>query len=145
MRTAVVITAAVALLSGPLGAQENKPVPKDSVRVFIPGCTKGFVFTAGRRTQDQPGSVDIPEGMHLRMNGPKKMMAEIKAREGSMIEITGLMRKGQYKPDGVRIGGVRISPGRAPSDGSLPGNPGVSQTLIDVEGWRPLVGDCPSR
>ena len=145
MRTAVVITAAVALLSGPLGAQENKPVPKDSVRVFIPGCTKGFVFTAGRRTQDQPGSVDIPEGMHLRMNGPKKMMAEIKAREGSMIEIAGLMRKGQYKPDGVRIGGVRISPGRAPSDGSLPGNPGVSQTLIDVEGWRPLVGDCPSR
>ena len=145
MRTAVVITAAVALLSGPLGAQENKPVPKDSVRVFIPGCTKGFVFTAGRRTQDQPGNVDIPEGMHLRMNGPKKMMAEIKAREGSMIEITGLMRKGQYKPDGVRIGGVRISPGRAPSDGSLPGNPGVSQTLIDVEGWRPLVGDCPSR
>ena len=145
MRTAVVITAAVALLSGPLGAQENKPVPKDSVRVFIPGCTKGFVFTAGRRTQDQPGNVDIPEGMHLRMNGPKKMMAEIKAREGSMIEITGLMRKGQYKPDGVRIGGVRISPGRAPSDGSLPGNPGVSQMLIDLEGWRPLVGDCPSR
>ena len=145
MRTAVVITAAVALLSGPLGAQENKPVPKDSVRVFIPGCTKGFVFTAGRRTQDQPGNVDIPEGMHLRMNGPKKMMAEIKAREGSMIEITGLMRKGQYKPDGVRIGGVRISPGRAPSDGSLPGNPGVSQKLIDVEGWRPIVGDCPSR
>ena len=145
MRTTVVITAAVALLSGPLGAQENKPVPKDSVRVFIPGCTKGFVFTAGRRTQDQPGSVDISEGMHLRMNGPKKMMAEIKAREGSMIEITGLMRKGQYKPDGVRIGGVRISPGRAPSDGSLPGNPGVSQMLIDLEGWRPLVGDCPSR
>jgi len=145
LRTTVVITAAVALLSGPLGAQENKPVPKDSVRVFIPGCTKGFVFTAGRRTQDQPGNVDIPEGMHLRMNGPKKMMAEIKAREGSMIEITGLMRKGQYKPDGVRIGGVRISPGRAPSDGSLPGNPGVSQMLIDLEGWRPLVGDCPSR
>jgi len=145
LRTTVVITAAVALLSGPLGAQENKPVPKDSVRVFIPGCTKGFVFTAGRRTQDQPGNVDIPEGMHLRMNGPKKMMAEIKGREGSMIEITGLMRKGQYKPDGVRIGGVQISPGRAPSDGSLADNPGVSQMLIDVERWRPRVGDWPSR
>ena len=74
------------------------------------------------------------------------MMAEIKAREGSMIEITGLMRKSQYKPDGVRIGGgVRITPGRAPTDGSLPGNPVVSQMLIDVEGWRPVVGDCPSR
>src|SRR2546426_12816187 len=103
MRTTVVITAAVALLSGPLGAQEEKPVPKDSVRVSIPGCTKGYVFTAGRRTPDQPGSVDIPEGMHLRMNGPKKMMAEIKAHEGSMIEITGLMKKGQYNPDGIGI------------------------------------------
>jgi len=44
-------------------------VPKDSVRVFIPGCSKGYIFTAGRPTQDEPGSVDIPEGMHLRMNG----------------------------------------------------------------------------
>jgi len=146
MRTTAVITVAVAVLSGPLVAQENKPVPKDSVRVFIPGCTKGYVFTAGRRTQDQPGSADIPEGMHLRMNGPKKVMAEIKAQEGSMIEITGLMRKGQYRPGGVGIGGgVRITPGPAPTDSSLPGNPSVSQVLIDVEGWRPVVGDCPPR
>jgi hypothetical protein len=146
MRTTAVITVAVAVLGGSLVAQENKPVPKDSVRVFVPGCTKGFIFTAGPRTQDQPGSVDIPEGMHLRMNGPKKMMAEIKAHEGSMIEITGLMKKGQYKPDGVGIGGgVRITPGPAPTAGSLPDNPIVSQILIDVEGWRPVVGGCPSR
>jgi hypothetical protein len=144
MRTTAVIIVAVAALSGPLVAQENKPVPKDSVRVFIPGCTKGFIFTAGRRTQDQPGSAEISEGMHLRMNGPKKVMTEIKAHEGSMIEITGLMRKGQYKPGGVGIGGgVQISPGPAPGNSSLPGN--FSQILIDVEGWRPVVGDCPSR
>ena len=147
MRTTAVIIVAVAVLSGPqLVAQENKPVPKDSVRVFIPGCTKGFIFTAGPRTQDEPGSVDIPKGMHVRMNGPKKMMAEIKAHEGSMIEIAGLMKRGQYKPDGVGIGGgVRITPGPGPTGGSLPGNPSVSQILIDVEGWRPVVGDCPSR
>jgi hypothetical protein len=141
MRTTIVITIVVAVLSGPLAAQENKPVPKDSVRVLIPGCTKGFIFTAGPRTQDQPGSVNIPDGMHLRMNGPKKIMAEIKAHEGSMIEITGLMKKGQYQPEGVGIGGgVRIAPG--PTGGSPAGNPGVSQIFIDVEGWRPLVGDC---
>ena len=146
MRTAAVITVAVGVLSGLLVAQENKPVPKDSVRVFVPGCTRGFIFTAGRRTQDEPGSLVIPEGMHLRMNGPKKMMAEIKAHEGSMIEITGLMKKGQYKPDGVGIGGgVRIAPGPASAGGSLSGNPGVNQLLVDVEGWRPIVGACPSR
>src|ERR1700730_10180177 len=146
MRTTAVIIVVVAVLSGPLVAQENKPVPKDSVRVLIPGCTRGFIFTAGHRTPDQPGSVDIPEGMHLRMNGPKKIMAEIKAHEGSMIEIAGLMKKGQYKPDGVGIGGgVRIAPGPAPAAGSLPGNPSAGQILIDVEGWRPAVGDCRSR
>jgi hypothetical protein len=80
------------------------------------------------------------------MNGPKKLMAEIKAREGSMIEITGLMRKGQYRPGGIGIGGgVQITPGSAPTDGRLPGNPSVGQVLIDVEGWRAVVGDCPSR
>jgi hypothetical protein len=115
------------------------------MRVSIPGCTKGFIFTAGRRTQDEPGSADLPEGTHLRMNGPKTMMAEIKAREGSMIEITGLMKKGQYKPDGVGIGGgARIAPGPA-TGGGLLGNPSVRQMLIDVEGWRPVVGACPSR
>ena len=145
MRITAAITVAVALFGGPLLAQENKPVPKDSARVFIPGCAKGFIFTAGPRTQDVPGSAEIPEGMHLRMNGPKKVMAEIKAHEGSMIEIVGLMKKGQYKPGGVGIsGGVRITPGAAPTGGSLPG-PSINQVLIDVEGWRPVVGNCPSR
>jgi hypothetical protein len=146
MTITAIIVLAVAASSGPLVAQENKPVPKDSVRVNITGCTKGFIFTAGPRTQDQPGSVDIPEGMHLRMNAPKKMMAEIKSHEGSMIEISGLMKKGQFKPDGVGIGGgVRVAPGPAPMGGSLPGNPSAGQILIDVEGWRPAVGHCPSR
>ena len=120
-------------------------MPKDSVRVSIPGCTKGYIFTAGRRTQDEPGSVNVPEGMHFRMNGPKKMMAEIKAHEGSMIEVTGVTKKGQYKPDGVGIGGgVRVAPGPGFTGGSL-GSPVASQISIDVEGWRPVMGSCPSR
>jgi hypothetical protein len=144
--TAVAVAVAVAVFRGPLGAQENTPVPRDSVRVFVPGCTRGYIFTAGRRTQDEPGSLQIPEGMHMRMNGPKKMMAEIKAHEGSMIEITGLMKKGQPQPDGIGVGGgVRISPGTAPVAGGFPGSPGVNQVLIDVESWRPVVGDCPAR
>ena len=101
-------------------AARNKrpsPVPKDSVRVSIPGCTKGYVFTASPPNAEQPASVNIPDGMHMRMNGPKKVIAEIKAHEGSMIEITGLMKKGQFN-DGVNIGGVRISPGSASPGGS---------------------------
>ena len=133
--------------SGLLAAQEEKKVPKDSVRVSIPGCTKGYVFTVGTRTADQPGTVNIPEGMHLRMAGPKQLMAEIKAHENSMIEITGLMKRGQYGQEGIAVGkGVRVTPGVGPGGASVSAS-SVSgpQTIIDVEGWRPAVGDCPSR
>ena len=147
MRTTslVGIAIAITLLSAPVAAQETKPVPKDSARVSISGCTKGYVFTAGPRSVEHPGSVDVPEGMHIRMNGPKTMMAEIKAHEGSVIELTGLMKKGQNGPDGVAIGGgVRIGPGPAPN-GGLGVSATTRQILIDVEGWRPVVGECRSR
>jgi hypothetical protein len=145
MRKAIVVTAVIAALSGPVRAQESKPVPKDSVRVLVPGCARGSMFTAGRRTVEAPGSLEITEGMRLRMNGPKKVMSDIKAHEGSMIEITGLMKKGQRKPDGVGVGGVRIGPAPGPSGGSMPAAPDVQQIFIDVEDWRPVAGDCPSR
>jgi hypothetical protein len=146
MRAISILTVVAAVLTAAPAAQESKPVPKDSIRVLLPGCTKGLIFTAGHRTADQPGSVDIPEGMHLRMNGPKKMMAEIKAHEGSMIEITGLMKRGQFRPDGIGIGGgVRITPGRGPAGGSVSPNTDVNQVVIDVEAWRSIVGNCPTR
>src|SRR6266446_6502952 len=127
--TALVVAAALSTI---LAAQETKPVPKDSVRVAIPGCTKGYVFTAGPRTLEEPGNFEIREGMHLRMNGPKKVINEIKAHEGSMIEIIGLMKKGQYN-DGVNIGGgVRVSPGPTGPSGRFP-SPAGNQIQIDVE------------
>ena len=145
MKTAYLFSGALIIALAAPHAQETKPVPKDSVRVSIPGCTKGYIFTVGHRTADQPGSVDMPEGIHLRMNGPKKMIAEIKAHEGSMIEITGLMKKGQYGQDGVGIGGgVRVMPGTT-SPGGRPSYSTAGQNFIDVEGWRIALGSCPSR
>jgi hypothetical protein len=144
MRIAAILIVVAAVSSLALAGQETKPVPNDSVRVRVPGCTKGYVFTAGPRTVDEPGASEIPEGMHLRMNGPKKLMAEIKAHQGSMIEITGLMKKGQYK-EGIAIGGgVRVSPGSTPASGMSPGLT-TNQIQIDVEGWRAIAGYCPSR
>jgi len=144
MRTSAAILLSAAALSTVSIAQETKPVPKDSVRVAIPGCTKGYVFSAGPRTLEEPGNFEIREGMHLRMNGPKKLMSEIKAHEGSMIEIVGLMKKGQYN-DGVNIGGgVRVSPGPTGPSGRFP-SPAANQIQIDVEGWRQIDGACPGR
>jgi len=146
MKITGVVIAALAVLGSPLLAQDRKPVPKDSVRVVVPGCTKGMIFTAARRTEDQPSSVDIPEGMHLRMNGAKKLMSDIKAHEGSKIEITGLMKKGQHGQDGIGIGGgVRIAPAPGPGGAGFSASAGGGQTFIDVEGWRTVAGNCPSR
>lgn len=146
MNVSGTLVVAVAVLSGPLVAQETRPVPKDSFRVTVSGCTRGSVFTAGPRTEDQVGRLDITEGMHLVMNGPKKMLVDIKAHEASMIAITGLMKKGQYNQGGVSIGGgIRVTPGSPAGGGSRPANTIPSQTYIDVEGWTPVAGDCPSR
>src|SRR3989442_15371604 len=112
MRLIITLIVAVAVSGGPVVAQDVKKVPKDSERVTVPGCTKGYVFTAGPRTEDQVGRSDIPEGMHLRMNGKKNVISEIKAHEGQMIQITGLMKKGQYNGTGINVGGgVRVTPG----------------------------------
>ena len=135
----------ITMLSMPIVAQETKPVPKDSVRVAIPGCTKGQIFTAARRTEEEPGSADVPEGTHIRMNGPKQLMAEIKGHEGTMIQITGIMKRGQFKPGGVRIGGVGISAGSPSGVGGQSPSAVGNQAFIDVEGWRPASGSCPAR
>ena len=130
-------------MSAVLAAQEKK-VPKDSIRVTVPGCVKGYVFTAGPRTEDQPGRLDIPEGIHLRMNGAKKLINEIRAHEGQMIQITGLMKKDQYNQQGVAIGGgIRVVPGTGAPGGSRPYVGTEAVNYIDVESWQPAPGNCP--
>src|SRR5712691_3351880 len=143
MRIIAVIAVISAVSSGALLAQEAKKVPKDSVRVTVPGCTKGYIFTAGPKTEDQVGRSEIPEGMHLRMNGKKNLISEIRAHEGQMIQITGLMKKGQYN-EGINVGGgVRITPGIGNAPGSRPVYENAPVNYIDVESWQPAAGNCP--
>ena len=144
MRILPSLAAFVALTTSVASAQEPKPVPKNSVRVSIPGCSRNYLFIVGPRTADEAASnLEIPEGMRIRMNGPKKLMAEIKAHQGSMIAITGIMKNGQYKPDGVGLGGgVRVGPSGGPGSATLPPASMTNQPMIDVEGWRPIAGNC---
>jgi hypothetical protein len=142
MRLTVASAIAIALISASLAAQETKPVPKNSVRVTVPGCTKGYVFTVAPRTVEAPGSADVPPGMHLRLNAPKKMMADIKAHEGTLIQVTGLIKKGQYGPSGINVGGVRIAPGANPQSGTLSMGGPANLVMMDVEGWQQAAGEC---
>ena len=142
MKRTFALVAAVLAMTAALTAQEKK-IPKDSIRVTVPGCIKGYVFTAGPRTEDQPGRLDIPEGIHLRMNGPKKLLNEIRAHEGQMIQITGLMKKGQTNQQGVAVGGgIRVVPGTG-AGGGRPYVGTEAVNYIDVESWQPAPGSCP--
>jgi hypothetical protein len=144
MKMIAACAVAVVLSSVVAGGQVEKPAPKDSVRVSVAGCAKGYMFTAGPKSEDRPGGSVVPEGTHLRMNGPKAMIAEIKREEGSRVEITGLIRKGQFSQEGVAIGGgVRIKPGAQPGSGGLAASVGATPIMIDIEGWRRVGGDCP--
>ena len=143
MRATVVFTF-VTLSASWLVAQETKPVPKNSVRVSIPGCAKGAAFTTVRPSADQPGTYDVPAGMHMHMNGAKPLMSAIKAHQESMIEITGTVRRDDLRPEGINVGkGIRISPGSSTSSGGSPGVPIPPQIQIDVESWRQISGTCP--
>jgi len=142
MKTLSVLILTMAAAGAALVAQEPKPVPKDSERVTVSGCVKGYIFTAGPTIGDLPDRHAIPEGMHIRMNGPKKLIAEIDDYKDSMISITGLMKKGQFDPRGVGLGGgVRVSPGANPG-GGVSASVGGNVASIDVEGWSPAVGKC---
>jgi hypothetical protein len=130
------------LLTSGAAAQQEKPVPKDSVRISIPGCTKGVVFTVMPSPEHESRSSVAP-GRRFRLAGKKELLKEIREREGSMIEVTGLILRSQVDQTGVSVGGnIRIAPG--PTPGSAVGaNPNYTQQILDVEGWRALAGDCP--
>src|SRR5690242_4335079 len=56
MKTIAALVAWCGLAVAAPHAQEPKPVPKDSARVSIPGCSKGYIFTAAARTVNEAGS-----------------------------------------------------------------------------------------
>src|SRR5688500_16497058 len=84
----------VVLAAGALpAAPERDTVPKDSTRLSMRGCTKDRVFTAAAQPEHEPVGADIAEGRRFRMSGPRRILDEIKSREGRMVEVTGLVRK----------------------------------------------------
>src|SRR5688572_16959357 len=131
-----------------LGAQEERPVPKDSVRVSIPGCSKGSAFVVTESPEGERTSIEIKTGRRFRLTGKKELLNEIKAREGYMIAVTGIVRRNDLEgPGGVSLGGGRVRiGGGAPvsgSGGDANRAPQSMNAVIDVEGFRPLGEPCP--
>ena len=147
----MLIATIVAASTGVLLAAQDKPeVPKDSELVSIQGCARDRAFIVGPRSEDQPGTLLIEPGRRFRLNGPKKLLDQIKARQRTAVEVTGLIRKADVTgPQGIPVlgGRVRIGGARVPQDPiSNPArDPAYNQAVIDVRSWRPLTGNCPDR
>ena len=145
-RNLFALAAAVAAVA--LAAAQERPVPKDSERVSIPGCARNRSFIVGRAPEGEPVRSDVEPGRRFKLNGAKPTLADIKAHERNLIEVTGLvLQRDLHPPKGVGIAGgrVRIGSGRPQSPlGNGPAtDPGYGEALIDVESWRALPGDCP--
>ena len=128
-------------------AQEERPVPKDSVRVSIPGCSKGSAFVVMESPEGERTSIEIQTGRRFRLTGKKQLLDEIKAREGYMIAVTGIIRRNDLKGTGVTLGGGRVRIGGGPpvsgSGSAATSAPQSMNAILDVEGFRPLGEPCP--
>jgi hypothetical protein len=139
MRVLWTIALVSGLVAGIAGQQPEKPVPRDSIRISIPGCAKGTVFTVMESPEHESRSSVAP-GRRFRIAGKRDVLKEIENAAGQMVEITSLIRKGQLDPTGGR---VKITPGPMSGSSSVGSNPNYEQVILDVEGWRPLAAHCP--
>jgi hypothetical protein len=145
MKYAIPVLMFAAVMS--VSAQEKK-VPKDSLRVSIPGCSKGSAFVVTASPEPDRTSNEVAIGRRFRLTGPREVLNEIKKREGNMVEVTGIVKKSDLKgPGGISLGGGRVRIGGGPQDPTSPVGqtaPASGNAIIDVEGWRPLAETCPS-
>ena len=154
MKATQLAVALIAVLSSPSspglavveGRAQERPVPKDSTRLSIAGCARGRVFTVGRDPNHESRGFELAEGMKLRLEGEKKLLEEIKARESSMVELTGLMKQSDTAQPGIGLAGgkIRVTP-VMPSSRGPAYDPGPPTPVIDVESWRLLNSSCAKR
>jgi hypothetical protein len=130
-------------------AQEQARVPKDSARIAIPGCSRDRVFIVADAPNHEPVGTRLEPGRRFRLAGKRELLDAIKAREGTMVEVTGLVRKADLE----RSGGVRLFGGRVRIGGAQPQAPlsdvqrnsTYAEVVLDVESYRMLTESCRSR
>jgi len=146
----ILLAAAFALIPGAfLAAQEQAKVPKDSARIAIPGCARDRVFIVADAPDHEPVGTRLEPGRRFRMAGKRELLDAIKAREGTMVEVTGLVRKADLEGSGgVRLFGGRVRIGGAQPQAPLSDvqrNSTYAEVVLDVESYRMLTDPCPSR
>lgn len=139
------LVALFTVLATAAAAGQEKPVPSDSSRITIPGCARDRTFVVGQPDGHEIGARGIQPGRRFRLSGPRRVLDDIRKREATMVEITGLVRKS----DMAGPGGLRMFGGRVRIGGAMPRDPVrdpmYNQVVIDVEGFQLLPDPCPVR
>ncbi len=142
--TAAIVPLLILLASGAAAAQE-RPVPSDSNRITIPGCARDRMFVVTQPEGHEITATGIDPGRRFRLSGPRRVLDDIRKREATMVQITGLVRKS----DLAGPGGLKVLGGRVRIGGALPRDPVrdpmYTQVVIDVEGFQLLPDPCPAR
>jgi hypothetical protein len=84
------------------------------------------------------------------LSGKKDILKDLEAREGQMVQITGLVRKAELAgPGGISTGGGRVRVGGGAPQSQVGGGPSLqgvqTDAVLDVEGWDRLPESCPSK
>jgi len=131
-----------------VGTQERE-VPKDSVRLSIPGCVEGRTFIVMRRERPEPVDAEVQPGRRFRLNAKRDILKEMQTQKATMIEVTGLVRRSQVTQGGIPVAGGRVRIGggapQAPVGGGIGRSPIYDEAVLDVESWRSLPDACPAR
>jgi hypothetical protein len=140
-----VVVALVLLGATAVATGQERPVPSDSTRITVPGCAKDRLFVVEEAEGRENTSKGVAPGRRFRLSGPRAVLDDIRRREATMVEITGLVRKSDMAgPGGVSLlgGRVRIG-GVSPRDPIR--DPMYNQIVLDVEGFQVLPDRCPGR
>ena len=113
----------------------------------IPGCSKGSAFVVTESPEGERTSVEIKTGRRFRLTGKKELLNEIKAREGYMIAVTGIVRKNDLAGPAASRSAADASASaavrRCRTEAARRQAPQSANAILDVEGFRPLGEPCP--
>ena len=96
-----------------------------------------------------PSARACEPGRRFRLAGKKEMLEAIRRREGTMVEVTGLVRKSDLDgASGVKLFGGRVRIGGTQPQAPLSDaqrNSTYTEVVLDVESFRLLPESCPNR
>jgi len=143
----ITLSLLLALLSSPQENQQEHPkVPKDSIMLVVTGCLKGRVLAVSDVRQTDTQSGPIVKSKSFRVSGKKDVMKDVKANDGHLVDVTGIVKKSALIEPGIKVGKSVTIGGGPPVAGSGSTTPVPHEYIpvLDAESVRSRATSCGS-